>query len=175
MPEGSPGTGFDIRRLFSPGTQAREGHEDPRTEPHAPVHAAPENPTPITLEDMSDQGGVGSVSKAEATLTHPSARDSTSARALALRLTADGRDAGDDEEGGVDDGTPRRSAEGSGLEISSSSAAARLASRIAIARARADMRWLQRADKEKPKWCSRSKYCTRGGCNCNSVLRLRLY
>ena len=75
MPEGSPGTGFDIRRLFSPGTQAREGREDPRTEPHAPVHAAPENPTPITLEDMSDQGGVGSVSKTEATLTHPSARD----------------------------------------------------------------------------------------------------
>ena len=36
--------------------------------------AAPENPTPITLEDMSDQGGVGST-KAEATLTHPSARD----------------------------------------------------------------------------------------------------
>ena len=35
----------------------------PRTQPH------------ITLEDMSDQGGVGSVSKAEATLTHPSARD----------------------------------------------------------------------------------------------------
>ena len=60
MPEGSPGTGFDIRRLFSPGTQAREGREDPRTEPHVPVHAAPENPTPITLEDMSDQGGVGS-------------------------------------------------------------------------------------------------------------------
>ena len=75
MPEGSPGTGFDIRRLFSPGSQAREGREDPRTEPHAPVHAAPENPTPITLEDMSDQGGVGSVSKAEATPTHPSARD----------------------------------------------------------------------------------------------------
>ena len=75
MPEGSPGTGFDIRRLFSPGPQAREGREDPRTEPHVPAHAAPENPTPITLEDMSDQGGVGSVSKAEATLTHPSARD----------------------------------------------------------------------------------------------------
>ena len=75
MPEGSPGTGFDIRRLFSPGTQAREGREDPRTEPHVPAHAAPENPTPITLEDMSDPGGVGSVSKAEATLTHPSARD----------------------------------------------------------------------------------------------------
>ena len=75
MPEGSPGTGFDIRRLFSPGSQAREGREDPRTEPHVPAHAAPENPTPITLEDMSDQGGVGSVSKAEATLTHPSARD----------------------------------------------------------------------------------------------------
>ena len=75
MPEGSPGTGFDIRRLFSPGSQAREGREDPRTEPHAPAHAAPENPTPITLEDMSDQEGVGSVSKAEATLTHPSARD----------------------------------------------------------------------------------------------------
>ena len=74
-PEGSPGTGFDIRRLFSPGPQAREGREDPRTEPHVPAHAAPENPTPITLEDMSDQGGVGSVSKAEATLTHPSARD----------------------------------------------------------------------------------------------------
>ena len=80
MPEGSPGTGFDIRRLFSPGTQAREGREDPRTEPHAPVHAAPENPTPITLEDMSDQGGVGSVSKAEATLTHPSARDNEKRR-----------------------------------------------------------------------------------------------
>ena len=55
MPEGSPGTGFDIRRLFSPDTQAREGREDPRTEPHAPVHAAPENPTPITLEDMSER------------------------------------------------------------------------------------------------------------------------
>ena len=54
MPEGSPGTGFDIRRLFSPGIQAREGREDPRTEPHAPAHAAPENPTPITLEDMSN-------------------------------------------------------------------------------------------------------------------------
>ena len=77
MPEGSPGTGFDIRRLFSPGPQAREGREDPRTEPHVPAHAAPENPTPITLEDMSDQGGVGSVSKAEATLTHPSARDTS--------------------------------------------------------------------------------------------------
>ena len=75
MPEGSPGTGFDLRRLFSPGAQAREGREDPRTEPHAPAHAAPENPTPITLEDMSDQEGVGSASKAEATLTHPSARD----------------------------------------------------------------------------------------------------
>ena len=49
MPEGSPGTGFDIRRLFSPGPQAREGREDPRTEPHVPAHAAPENPTPITL------------------------------------------------------------------------------------------------------------------------------
>ena len=61
MPEGSPGTGFDIRRLFSPGPQAREGREDPRTEPHVPAHAAPENPTPITLEDMSDQEGVGSV------------------------------------------------------------------------------------------------------------------
>ena len=80
MPEGSPGTGFDIRRLFSPGTQAREGREDPRTEPHVPAHAAPENPTPITLEDMSDQEGVGSVSKAEATLTHPSARDIQVAR-----------------------------------------------------------------------------------------------
>ena len=81
MPEGSPGTGFDIRRLFSPGPQAREGREDPRTEPHVPAHAAPENPTPITLEDMSDQGGVGSVSKAEATLTHPSARDRPALRA----------------------------------------------------------------------------------------------
>ena len=77
MPEGSPGAGWDIRRLFSPGSQAREGREDPRTEPHVPAHAAPENPTPITLEDMSDQGGVGSASKAEATLTHPSARDTT--------------------------------------------------------------------------------------------------
>ena len=68
----SPGTGFDLRRLFS---QAREGREDPRTEPHAPAHAAPENPTPITLEDMSDQEGAGSASNPEATLTHPSARD----------------------------------------------------------------------------------------------------
>ena len=76
MPEGSPGAGWDLRRLFSPGAQAHEGREDPRTEPHVPAHTAPENPTPITLEDMSDQGGVGSVSKAEATLTHPSARDS---------------------------------------------------------------------------------------------------
>ena len=77
MPEGSPGTGFDIRRLFSPGPQAREGREDPRTEPHVPAHAAPGNPSPIILEDMSDSGGVGSVSTGgEATLTHPSARDS---------------------------------------------------------------------------------------------------
>ena len=75
MPEGSPGTGFDLRRLFSPGAQAREGREDPRTEPHAPAHAAPENPSPIILEDMSDSGGVGSASNPEATLTHPSARD----------------------------------------------------------------------------------------------------
>ena len=75
MPEGSPGAGWDLRRLFSPGTQAHEGREDPHTEPHVPAHAAPGNPTPITLEDMSDQEGVGSASKAEATLTHPSARD----------------------------------------------------------------------------------------------------
>ena len=33
------------------------------------------NPSPIILEDMSDSGGVGSVSNQEATLTHPSARD----------------------------------------------------------------------------------------------------
>ena len=70
----SLGEGFGRRTVFSPGPQAREGREDPRTEPHVPAHAAPENPTPITLEDMSDQEGVGSVSKAEATLTHPSAR-----------------------------------------------------------------------------------------------------
>ena len=75
MPEGSPGAGWDLRRLFSPGTQAHEGREDPHTEPHVPAHAAPGNPTPITLEDMSDQEGVGSASKPEATLTHPSARD----------------------------------------------------------------------------------------------------
>ena len=49
--------------------------EDPRTEPHVPAHAAPGNPSPITLEDMSDQEGVGFASKPEATLTHPSARD----------------------------------------------------------------------------------------------------
>ena len=88
MPGGSPGTGFDIRRLFSPGSQAREGREDPRTEPHVPAHAAPENPTPITLEDMSDQGGVGSVSKAEATLTHPSARDNCALQQSPARLLA---------------------------------------------------------------------------------------
>ena len=35
------------------------------------------------LQDMSDQGGVGSVSKAEATLTHPSARDRYAHRACA--------------------------------------------------------------------------------------------
>ena len=80
MLEGNPGYGFDLRRLFSPGAQAREGREDPRTEPHAPAHAAPENPSPITLEDMSDQEGVGSVSKPEATLTHPSARDTEQKR-----------------------------------------------------------------------------------------------
>ena len=97
MPEGSPGTGFDIRRLFSPGPQAREGREDPRTEPHVPAHAAPENPTPITLEDMSDQGGVGSVSKTEATLTHPSCLvpkrrlPSKQARPLGHRAKAGGR------------------------------------------------------------------------------------
>ena len=58
MPEGSPGTGWDLRRLFSPGAQAHEGRGDPRTEPHVPVHAAPGNPSPITLEDMSDSRGV---------------------------------------------------------------------------------------------------------------------
>ena len=72
MPEGSPGTGWDLRRLFSPGAQAHEGREDPRTEPHAPAHAAPGNPSPITLEDMSDHEGAGSASNPEATLTHPS-------------------------------------------------------------------------------------------------------
>ena len=71
MPEGSPGAGWDLRRLFSPGAQAHEGREDPRTEPHAPAHAAPGNPSPITLEDMSDQEGAGSASHPEATLTHP--------------------------------------------------------------------------------------------------------
>ena len=65
----TPGAGWVGPPLLTGSTQANEGREDPRTEPHAPAHAAPENPTPITLEDMSDQGGVGSVSKAEATLT----------------------------------------------------------------------------------------------------------
>ena len=131
---------------------ARGTEEADRGEP--PVDAANSEPEP---------DGVGRARTERSPRTSAIDALRTSARALALRLTADGRDAGDDEEGGVDDGTPRRSAEASGLEISSSSAAARLASRIAIARARADMRWLQRADKEKPKWCSRSKYCTRGG------------
>ena len=58
------------------GTPRTKVGEDPRTEPHTPAHAAPGNPSPITLEDMSDSGGVGSASHPEATLTHPSARDS---------------------------------------------------------------------------------------------------
>ena len=39
------------------------------------LHPETGNPSPITLEDMSDQEGVGSASNPEATLTHPSARD----------------------------------------------------------------------------------------------------
>ena len=69
MPERGSGAGWDIRHLFSPPSRAAEGREDPRTEPHAPAHGAPGNPTPITIEDMSDQGGVGSASDPEATLT----------------------------------------------------------------------------------------------------------
>ena len=76
MPERGSGAGWDIRHLFSPPSRATEGREDPHTEPHAPAHGAPGNPTPITMEDMSDQEGVGSASDPEATLTHPSARDS---------------------------------------------------------------------------------------------------
>ena len=42
--------------------------------PRSQATSGPEarKPNPITLEDMSDQEGVGSASKAEATLTHPS-------------------------------------------------------------------------------------------------------
>ena len=75
MPERGSGAGWDIRHLFSPPSRAAEGREDPRTEPHVPAQGAPGNPTPITLMDMSDQEGVGSASDPEATLTHPSARD----------------------------------------------------------------------------------------------------
>ena len=52
---------------------------------HIPAHAAPGNPTPITLEDMSDQEGVGSVSNPEATLTHPSARDKEMSESLVCK------------------------------------------------------------------------------------------
>ena len=41
------------------------GREDPHTEPHVPAHAAPGKPSPITLEDMSDQEGMGSASQRE--------------------------------------------------------------------------------------------------------------
>ena len=75
MPERSPSAGWDIRHLFSPPPRATEGREDPHTETHVPAHGAPANPTPITLMDMSDQEGAGSASDPEATLTHPSARD----------------------------------------------------------------------------------------------------
>ena len=75
MPERGSGARWDIRHLFSPAPRATEGREDPHTEPHVPAHVAPGNPTPITLEDMSDQEGVGSASHPEATLTHPSAPD----------------------------------------------------------------------------------------------------
>ena len=87
MPERGSGAGWDIRHLFSPPSRAAEGREDPHTEPHAPAHGAPGNPTPITMEDMSDQGGVGSASDPEATLTHPSARDSGRGERLTLNTS----------------------------------------------------------------------------------------
>ena len=49
-------------RLFSPAARADEGEEDPQTEPQQSAHAAPGNPSPIILEDMSDQEGMGSAS-----------------------------------------------------------------------------------------------------------------
>ena len=106
MPEGSPGTGFDIRRLFSPGPQAREGREDPRTEPHAPAHGAPGNPSPITMEDMSDQGGVGSASDPEATLTHPSARDTMQSAGVVHIASPESQLADHDKHGNPTSGTP---------------------------------------------------------------------
>ena len=131
---------YSTTHEYSTVEGARGTEEADRGEP--PVDAANSEPEP---------DGIGRARTERSPRTSAIDALRTSARALALRLTADGRDAGDDEEGGVDDGTPRRRAEASGLEISSSSAAARLASRIAIARARADMRWPRRADEEKPK------------------------
>ena len=91
MPERGSGAGWDIRHLFSPPSRAAEGREDPHTEPHAPAHGAPGNPTPITMEDMSDQEGVGSASDPEATLTHPSARDTRRVKSVLYRFVFEER------------------------------------------------------------------------------------
>lgn len=56
-------------RLFSPAARADEDEEDPQTEPQQSAHAAPGNHSPVTLEDMSDQEGMGSASRPEATLS----------------------------------------------------------------------------------------------------------
>ena len=82
MPDGTSGTSSHLH-----AARANESREDPHTEPHVPAHAAPRgNPSPITLEDMSDQEGMGSASlRGEATLTHPSARDSTPRPASRVR------------------------------------------------------------------------------------------
>ena len=49
------GTGWDLRRLFSPGAQAHEGREDPSHRASCTRSCCTRNPTPITLEDMSVQ------------------------------------------------------------------------------------------------------------------------
>ena len=105
MPERGPGAGWDIRHLFSPPSRAAEGREDPHTEPHAPAHGAPGNPTPITMEDMSDQGGVGSASDPEATLTHPSARDTMQSAGVVHIASPESQLAEHDKHGNPTSGT----------------------------------------------------------------------
>ena len=81
VPDGtSCGLFFLFLAFGTGGPRADKDEEDPQTEPQQFAHAAPGNPSRITLEDMSNQEDMGSASKPEATLTHPSARDTWQGR-----------------------------------------------------------------------------------------------